>query len=327
MGSPTVAADMLHELVDASRADGSIFEVSAVVTQPPSHRLRGRKQIPSPVAQRALDMSFPADRIFTPERAGEEMFLADLRALKPDLCVTAAYGNILPKRFLEIPQHGTVNVHPSLLPLYRGAAPVQRALQDGVKVTGVSVAFTVYALDAGPIIAAESMEIDDSIKAPELLATLFNRGTHLLLHELPSILNGSAAESAQEQAHSLASLAPKVSVEESWLCFDQPALMLHNKVRAFAGWPGTRTKVQISNGDGNGVDDSQILEIKIVTTKVGSKFYQGNEATITFDLDALIFCCGGGSTLEVLELQPPGKRIMSAQDFWNGLRGRKLLKA
>lgn len=327
MGSPTVAADMLHELVDASRADGSIFEVSAVVTQPPSHRLRGRKQIPSPVAQRALDMSFPADRIFTPERAGEEMFLADLRALKPDLCVTAAYGNILPKRFLEIPQHGTVNVHPSLLPLYRGAAPVQRALQDGVKVTGVSVAFTVYALDAGPIIAAESMEIDDSIKAPELLAILFNRGTHLLLHELPSILNGSAAESAQEQAHSLASLAPKVSVEESWLCFDQPALMLHNKVRAFAGWPGTRTKVHISNGDGNGIDDSQILEIKIVTTKVGSKYYQGNEATITFDRDALIFCCGGGSTLEVLELQPPGKRIMSAQDFWNGLRGRKLLKA
>lgn len=140
-------------------------------------------------------------------------------------------------------------------------------------------------------------------------------------------MNGSAAESAQEQAHSLASLAPKVSVEESWLCFDQPALMLHNKVRAFAGWPGTRTKVQISNGDGNGIDDSQILEIKIVTTKVGSKYYQGNEATITFDRDALIFCCGGGSTLEVLELQPPGKRIMSAQDFWNGLRGRKLLKA
>lgn len=301
MGSPTVAADMLHELVDASRADGSIFEVSAVVTQPPSHRLRGRKQIPSPVAQRALDMSFPADRIFTPERAGEEMFLADLRALKPDLCVTAAYGNILPKRFLEIPQHGTVNVHPSLLPLYRGAAPVQRALQDGVKVTGVSVAFTVYALDAGPIIAAESMEIDDSIKSStELLCRHLNCSPFFLI---------------------------EVSVEESWLCFDQPALMLHNKVRAFAGWPGTRTKVQISNGDGNGIDDSQILEIKIVTTKVGSKYYQGNEATITFDRDALIFCCGGGSTLEVLELQPPGKRIMSAQDFWNGLRGRKLLKA
>lgn len=326
MGSPTVAANMLDKLLDASHSDGSIFEVSAVVTQPPSGRLRGRKQIPSPVAQRALDRSFPADRIFTPERAGEEMFLADLRALKPDLCVTAAYGNILPKRFLEIPQHGNVNVHPSLLPLYRGAAPVQRALQDGIKVTGVSVAFTVYALDAGPIIAAESMEINDSIKAPELLAILFDRGTHILLRELPSILNGSAAKSAQEQDHSLASLAPKVSVDESWLCFDQPALMLHNKVRAFAGWPGTRTKVQIINGNGDGIDESQILEIKIVTTKVGSKHCQANEATITFDRDALIFCSGGGSTFEVLELQPPGKRVMSAQDFWNGLRNRKLLK-
>lgn len=326
MGSPTVAANTLDKLLDASHADGSIFEVSAVVTQPPSGRLRGRKQIPSPVAQRALDRSFPADRIFTPARAGEEMFLADLRALKPDLCVTAAYGNILPKRFLEIPQHGTVNVHPSLLPLYRGAAPVQRALQDGIKVTGVSVAFTVYALDAGPIIATQSIEIDDSIKAPELLAILFDRGTHILLRELPSILNGSAAESAKEQDHSLASLAPKVSIDESWLCFDQPALMLHNKVRAFAGWPGTRTKVQIINGNGDGIDESQILEIKIVTTKVGSKHCQANEATITFDRDALIFCSGGGSTLEVLELQPPGKRVMSAQDFWNGLRSRKLLK-
>ncbi|KAH9327975.1 hypothetical protein KI387_000083, partial [Taxus chinensis] len=272
--------------------------VSAIVTQPASGRLRGRKDIPSPVAQRALDRSFPSDRIFTPEKAGEENFLADLRELKPDLCVTAAYGNILPNRFLEIPKHGTVNIHPSLLPLYRGAAPVQRALQDGVQVTGVSVAFTVRALDAGPVIACESLEIDDSVKAPDLLSVLFDRGIHILLRELPSILNGSAATKALEQDESMASVAPKVSTEESWLCFDQSALMLHNKVRAFAGWPGTRTKVEIYNDTTN---EHETVELKIVTTKVGSKDCHNmniSSKDILFEGGALIFFCGGGSKLE-----------------------------
>ncbi|XP_057854844.2 uncharacterized protein LOC131064643 isoform X2 [Cryptomeria japonica] len=283
MGSPTVAANALDKLLDASHSESSIFD---------------------------------------------ETFLANMRELKPDLCVTAAYGNILPNRFLEIPKHGTVNIHPSLLPLYRGAAPVQRALQDGVQVTGVSVAFTVRALDAGPIIASESLEIDNSVKAPELLAVLFDRGVHILLRELPSILNGSAASKALEQDESMASLAPKVSTGESWLCFDQPALTLHNKVRAFAGWPGTRTKVEIHDHTTN---ETQIIEVKIITTKVGSKDchdeHINSKDPILLDGDALIFCCGGGSTLEVLELQPPGKKPMRARDFWNGLRGRKLFEA
>jgi methionyl-tRNA formyltransferase len=106
---------------------------------------------------------------------------------------------------------GTVNVHPSLLPLYRGAAPVQRALLDGVKETGVSVAYTVRAMDSGPIIASGHMDVDPDIKAPELLSLLFKKGTELLLQELPSILDGSAADKAIEQDSSLASMAPKVS--------------------------------------------------------------------------------------------------------------------
>eukprot|EP00252_Welwitschia_mirabilis_P019905 TRINITY_DN4731_c0_g1_i3.p1 TRINITY_DN4731_c0_g1~~TRINITY_DN4731_c0_g1_i3.p1 ORF type:complete len:306 (-),score=68.18 TRINITY_DN4731_c0_g1_i3:468-1385(-) len=229
LGSPSVAAGVLERLLDASKSSDSVFEVSAVVTQPASGKSRGKKQR-SPVAIKAVDMNFPADRIFVPERAGDEAFLADLRAMRPDLCVTAAYGNVLPKRFLEIPYNGTVNIHPSLLPLYRGAAPVQRALEDGVSITGVSLAFTVYALDSGPIIGSEELEIDDNIKAPELLAILFDRGTNILLRELPSILNGAAAQEAKEQDHSKASYAPKVSAEESWLSFDQPASVLHNKV-------------------------------------------------------------------------------------------------
>ncbi|MBA0674362.1 hypothetical protein Goari_015965, partial [Gossypium aridum] len=174
--------------------------------------------MPSPVAQYALDRGFPSDLIFTPERAGEETFLSNLRALQPELCITAAYGNILPTKFLNIPPLGTVNIHPSLLPLYRGAAPVQRALQDGVKETGVSLAFTVRALDAGPVIARERVEVDDQIKATDLLALLFSEGvpimlfddrSKLLICKLPSIFDGSAKVNAEPQDDSKVTLAPK----------------------------------------------------------------------------------------------------------------------
>ncbi|KAH8483247.1 hypothetical protein H0E87_027864 [Populus deltoides] len=230
LGSPQVAATVLDALFNASKAPNSLFEVAAIVTQPPARRDRGKKLMPSPVAEFALDTGFPSDLIFTPERAGEDTFLSTLRALQPELCITAAYGNILPTKFLNIPPMGTVNIHPSLLPLYRGAAPVQRALQDGAKETGVSLAFTVRALDAGPVIAYETLEVDDQIKAPDLLALLFLEGSKLLIHELPSILHGSARLKAQPQDDSKATLAPKISVEESWLSFDQEASVLHNKV-------------------------------------------------------------------------------------------------
>ncbi|XP_034927117.1 uncharacterized protein [Populus alba] len=298
LGSPQVAATVLDALFNASKAPNSLFEVAAIVTQPPARRDRGKKLMPSPVAEFALDTGFPSDLIFTPERAGEDTFLSNLRALQPELCITAAYGNILPTKFLNIPPMGTVNIHPSLLPLYRGAAPVQRALQDGAKETGVSLAFTVRALDAGPVIANETLEVDDQIKAPDLLALLFLEGSKLLIHELPSILDGSARLKAQPQDDSKVTLAPKISVEESWLSFDQEASVLHNKVRAFAGWPGTRAKVAIVD-DENG--SRNIVELKIITTRVcDHSIVQGDEADdITYVKDSLVFPCGRSTALEV----------------------------
>ncbi|XP_024020369.1 uncharacterized protein LOC21399485 [Morus notabilis] len=323
LGSPQVSTTVLDALFNASTAPESSFQVAAIVTQPPSRRDRGKKLLPSPIAQFALDRNFPSDFIFTPERAGEEIFLSNLRELKPELCITAAYGNILPRKFLNIPPLGTVNIHPSLLPLYRGAAPVQRALQDGVKETGVSLAFTVRALDAGPIIAYERFKVDDQIKAPDLLAVLFSEGAKLLIRELPSILDGSAKGKASPQDDSKATLAPKIEPEESWLSFNQEATVLHNKVRAFAGWPGTRAKVVVVE---KGDSSLKVLELKIITTRVCSQSnLERNEADdVTFLKGALIFPCGQGTTLEVLEVQLPGKKVMNAAAFWNGLRGQKL---
>ncbi|XP_058087354.1 uncharacterized protein LOC131234465 isoform X5 [Magnolia sinica] len=248
-----VSASVLDILMNASKEPNSMFQLAALVTQPPSARNRGRKVMPSPVAQHALDRGFPRDLIFTPERAGEETFLTDFKALKPELCVTAAYGNILPSKFLEIPQHGS----------------------------------------------------------------------KLLIRELPSIFDGSAKLKAQVQDDSKATLAPKIKSEESWLSFTQEASVLHNKVRAFAGWPGTRVQLQVL--DGNGQVD--VLEIKVITTRVGnSSNVCDNEDDITFSGGVLVIPCAGRSALEVLEIQLPGKKVMSARDFWNGLQGRKLQK-
>ncbi|KAL6845436.1 hypothetical protein ACP4OV_024931 [Aristida adscensionis] len=292
LGSPQVAASVLDTLLAASGSQDSAFQVAAVVTQPPAAKNRGRKLMPSAVAQLALDRGFPGDFIFTPERAGEESFLSDLKEVKPDVCITAAYGNILPQRFLDIPPCGTVNIHPSLLPLYRGAAPVQRALQDGVTETGVSIAYTVRALDAGPVIASENISVDECIKAPELLDILFEIGSKLLLRELPTILNGSAKEKAQPQDDSKATLAPKLNSEESWLSFDQEAKVLHNKVR----WPGTRAKLQLMNRNG----EPDELEMKVISTKVSASCEKsGDENEILFSGSSLLIPCSGSTWLEV----------------------------
>ncbi|XP_027357701.1 uncharacterized protein LOC113867006 [Abrus precatorius] len=324
LGAPQVSAIVLDALLDASASPHSLFEVAAVVTQPPARRDRGKKLALSPLATHALDRGFSSHLIFSPQRAGDDTFLSNLKDLQPELCITAAYGNILPTKFLDIPPLGTVNIHPSLLPLYRGAAPVQRALQDGVKETGVSLAFTVRALDAGPVITTQTIQVDDQIKAPDLLELLFHEGSKLLVGELPSIFDGSARMKAQPQDHTKATLAPKLSPDESWLFFDQEASILHNKVRAFSGWPGTRAKVLVVEKNGQ----EKTLEIKVITTRVSShESVQFNEADdIAFVEGALVFPCGKGTALEVLEVQLPGKKVVNAAAFWNGLRGQKLKK-
>ncbi|WJX49971.1 methionyl-tRNA formyltransferase [Trifolium repens] len=324
LGAPQVSTIVLDALLTASASPHSSFEVAAIVTQPAARRDRGKKLTLSPLANYALERGFSSHLIFTPQRAGDDTFLSDLKALEPQLCITAAYGNILPTKFLDIPSFGTVNIHPSILPFYRGAAPVQRALQDGVKETGVSLAFTVLALDAGPIITTETIQVDQHIKAPDLLELLFHKGSKLLIRELPSIFDGSAREKAQPQDDSKATLAPKISPDESWLFFDQEAFVLHNKVRAFSGWPGSRAKILVVDKNGQ----KKTLEIKIITTRVCThESVQFNEADdIAFVNGALVFPCGRGTTLEVLEIQLPGKKVVNAAAFWNGLRGQKLKK-
>ena len=150
LGTPDIAASSLELLMEASRqGKGGGFDVVRAVSNPPART--GRKKVlqPSPVQALAERASIP---VMTPATARDEDFLAELEGLEPDLCITAAYGQFLPRRFLDIPKFGTLNVHPSLLPLYRGASPVQRCLEAGDAKTGVTVAFTVLKMDAGPVV-------------------------------------------------------------------------------------------------------------------------------------------------------------------------------
>ncbi|CAK0784141.1 hypothetical protein CVIRNUC_007344 [Coccomyxa viridis] len=304
--------------------------VAAIVTQPGRPRGRGNKSIalPSLVAEQALSLGFSEDQILSPAKATEAAFLSQLSSIQPDLCVTAAYGNILPQKFLDIPKHGTLNIHPSLLPKYRGASPVQRALQDGAEETGVSVAFTVRAMDAGPVLAQERVAVGEAVQAPELLDNLFRRGIELLIRHLPSVFDGSAQQQATPQDDAAVSHAAKIEKSEGQLDFTQSARVLHNKVRAFAEWPGTTAMFHLEAAAGEREKD---MVVKIIRTCVAEQTEPETIAStgslqreVCVTRDRLLVPCAGGGLLDILDLQPPGKKPMHAGAFINGLKGRRL---
>jgi len=322
LGTPDVARDVLKKIIDASNGKESMFEVTCVVSQPGRPRGRGRLSdapAPSPVAELALERGIAKDRVLCPEKANEEGFLNTLRSLDIDLAVTAAYGNFLPQKFLDIPRLGTLNIHPSLLPQWRGAAPVQRALESGQAETGVSVAYTVLKMDAGPVLRQIKRPLTGDEKAPELLNELFETGVQALLDEFPSVFAGEAAARAIPQSEATLTHAAKVSPEEGDLDFKkQSARECHNKVRAFAGWPGTKATLKVKAG-GDGAEIKDVV-IKIITSRVSS---EGNAAAargvVELNKKALRVPCAGGEWLELLEVQPPGKKAMDASSFINGL--------
>ena len=304
LGTPNVAALALKTLLEHENH----LKIILVVSQPPSRSSRNGSETPSPVHQLAIARGIP---VLTPQSAKNPDFLNDLKELKPDLCITAAYGNYLPKEFLAIPTFGTLNIHPSLLPLYRGAAPVQRCIEHGDLKTGVSILLSVAAMDAGPLVAQEEFTLDNQIKSPELLDILFEKGASLLIKTLPSYFLGK--NKLTEQDHLLATKADKIKPEEGLLDFSQSALSLHNKVRAFAGWPGTKLSFTLNE---------DVVEMKIITTKVSKNTFGLKNGELLFTQNTLCVCCGDNQLLEILEMQLPGKKAVSAKDFQNGVKGK-----
>lgn len=315
LGSPQFAADSLQSMVDESaKSTPAPFDIVAVVTQPPSQDKKT-----NPVHKLAGKLNIP---LYTPQTAKDVDFLVELETLNVDLCITAAYGNFLPKRFLSIPKLGTVNIHPSLLPLYRGAAPVQRSLENGDASTGVSVAFTVLKMDAGPIIAQIPYPLTGAEKAPEVLTNCFKLGTEALMEALPSIFDGTVKTTAQNGAD--ATHAPKLCVQDSIVDFNtMNARTIHNRCRAYQDWPGLLATFHMGGS---------IVKTKLITTHIIDGAPGSATCNKTVDIvkhtegkkpvDMLRVVCGDGSVLGILEVTPVGRKQMDIKSLLNGLKGK-----
>ena len=317
LGTPQIVVQVLQSL-KANESELNI-QIVAVVAQPPARAARGNGLLPCPVHLAAQELNI---NVLTPESIKDSQFIENFKQLQPHLCVTAAYGQVLTDEFLAIPKLGTINIHPSLLPLFRGAAPVQRALEVGVQKTGVSLALTVRAMDAGPILKQVEHCPLANIKAPAYLEFLFKLGAKELISILPDYIGGKIT--AQEQEHSLATKASKIKPEESILNLTLTAAEIHNKVRAFAGWPGTKALWQW---------DGQQAEVKIVTTSISSSvapvscsdaLASKTNGMLSFDGENMALKCRCGGTLLIHEVQVPGKRVMAVRDFWNGLKSKSV---
>ena len=255
-------------------------------------------------------------------QAKDPLFLEDLETnVRPDLCITAAYGQYLPKRFLAAPTYGTVNIHPSLLPRWRGASPVQRSLEAGDNPVGVSVLFTVSKMDAGPIISQTTKEIHDDEQATTVLPMLFEIGTKALLDAIPKVLTGSITmENSLKQDNDMVVNADMIDASEAELkVWAETARVCHNKVRGFSMWPGTFVYLTIG--------DDEPTKVKIARTRVTEGETKSPTNLIEIGnnkKDGLKLVCYDGTVLEVMELQPVTKKVMDAKSFVNGLRGREV---
>ena len=300
------------------------FSVAAVVTQPDKPRGRHLKWQPSPVKSLALKLKLP---VLQPPRARDEQFIAELRGLKPDLIIVAAYGHILPQTILDLPKFGCLNVHTSLLPKYRGAAPIQWAIANGETETGVTVMKMDAGLDTGPIVSQRRTPIlpaDDSATLHERLAQL---GAELLAQTIPDFVAGKIQP--QPQSAEGASHAPKIKKEGGDIDWKLPAKTILNRLRAFTPWPGVftflpgETEPQIIRATTNPKKSLPIIVAPrpprmLKIWKAEPAGLSGKSGQIlSADKTGVVVGCGQGA-LRILELQIEGGRRMGAAEFLAG---------
>jgi len=296
MGTPDLARTVLQRLLDL--AD---LKIVAVVTQPDRPKGRDLRLTPSPVKKLAVESALP---VLQPERARDPTFISQIRDLRPDLIAVAAYGQILPKALLEIPPYGCLNVHTSLLPRYRGAAPIQWAILNGDPETGVTIMKMDEGMDTGAIIAMEKTPIADDDNAQSLHDRLATIGAGLLVKTIPDYTSGKISPRQQPSAGIV--LAPKIKKSDGQIDWQQPARSVWNRVRALVPWPGAysylptepRTMIKIWRAElaPSSGSPGQILE----ATNSG-----------------ILVACGSGS-LRILELQRENARRLSAAQFLAG---------
>lgn len=300
MGTPAFSVPILEQLAKE-------YDVVAVVTQP--DRPVGRKRIltPPPVKKTALELGIP---VYQPEKLRTSSELTELIALQADLLVTAAYGQILPNELLESPKHGSINVHASLLPEYRGGAPVHYALLDGKKETGVTIMYMVEKLDAGDMISQRKIPITDEDNTGTMFDKLSELGSELLMDTLPDFLAGKITAIPQDP--SKATFARNISREQEKIDWTRPGREIFNQIRGLSPWPVAYTTLEGT--------PFKIWEATHEATKTA-----GDPGTIITDKTTLKIITGDGTLLVPTVIQPAGKPKMDVHSFMSGA-GRNLSK-
>jgi methionyl-tRNA formyltransferase len=292
-GTPEFAVPPLRGLL------GTSHEICGVYTQPDRPAGRGRKLTPSPVKLIAQEAGLP---VFQPETLKDEATQAELRALNPDLMVVVAYGLLLPRAVIDTPPLGCINIHASLLPRWRGAAPIQRSILAGDAETGVTIMYIEPRLDAGPMLLKKSCPIGPDDTAGDLHDRLARIGAEALLEALPPIAAGTAQPELQDE--SLVTHAAKISKDDAQLDWSRPASELQRQICAFNPWPVAET-----------VYRDQVMRVWRATVIPATRL--APPGTLLIDGEHLDVVTGNGC-LRLLEIQLPGGKRIAARDFING---------
>lgn len=294
MGTPDFAACSLRRLVDEG------YDVAGVFCQPDRPRNRGHRLTPCAVKETALDAGLP---VFQPDRLRGGAALSILQSLAPDLIVVVAYGRILPDDILALPRYGCINVHGSLLPKYRGSAPIQRAVMNGEKTTGVTTMYLASEMDAGDIIFTAETEIGPTETSGELFGRLAPMGAELLVKTVRAIESGSAPRTPQD--HALATYAPPLSKEESPIDWTADADAIVHRIYGLQPWPCASTELA-------GVS------FKVFAAEIGGASDKAPGTILAAGRRGVEVACGGGSAVLITELQAAGGKRMSAGAYLLG---------
>lgn len=299
MGTPLYSVPVLEMLIENTNVVG-------VVTQP--DKAIGRKKIltPCPVKELALKNSI---KVFSPNSIKEDY--QEILSLNPDIIITCAYGQIIPEEVIYFPKYDTVNVHASLLPSYRGGAPIQRAIMNGEKEMGVTIMYTDKGMDSGDIIKSNSFLVDDNDTYDVISEKMSKMGAELLLDVLPSIIDGTCTREKQDS--SLVSFAPVIKREDEHIDFNNSSLSIHNKIRGLSSVPGAYAILDNMNVK---IFLSSLEDCKATSMDCG---------TITrISKDAIFVACNNRE-IKIIEIQIPGKKRIKVRDYLNGIRKEDLI--